>query len=258
VRTVAFVNKRAISAGALDRAGRRDAIAMANGRHHRRGHAGADGRARRRGASRWREDGVVRAQGVRATAEARKRPLKLAEAMVDADVEVKGVIEKGKLLTLTTDEALKLKVADFAPTRWTRCSSTLGLAGAECARHAALGRGAGAFPDPPGGQLAADQAGMLGIITEMRTPGFGVPGAVGLASLALFLWGHWLVQLAGWEELLLAAAGLVLLAVEIFVIPGFGVSAGALGSSPSFGGLVLSMVGPAIPAVIVAVQYRGG
>ena len=49
----------------------------------------------------------------RATAEARKRPLLLAEAMVDADVEVPGVIEKGKLLTLTTDEALKHKVADF-------------------------------------------------------------------------------------------------------------------------------------------------
>ena len=55
---------------------------------------------------------------------------------------------------------------------------------------------------------------MLGIILEMRTPGFGIPGALGVTSLALFFWGHWLVQLAGWEELLLGVAGIVLLAAR--------------------------------------------
>ena len=49
----------------------------------------------------------------RATAEARKRPPLIAEAMVDADVEIPDLIEKGKLLTLTTDEALKHKIAEF-------------------------------------------------------------------------------------------------------------------------------------------------
>ena len=48
----------------------------------------------------------------RATAESRQRPPLLAEAMVDADVEIPGVIAKGKLLTLTTQEALKHKLAD--------------------------------------------------------------------------------------------------------------------------------------------------
>jgi membrane-bound serine protease (ClpP class) len=84
--------------------------------------------------------------------------------------------------------------------------------------------------------------GMLGIIVELRTPGFGVPGALGVASLALFFWGHWLVQLAGWEELLLVGIGLVLLACEVFVIPGFGIT-GILGLTALLGGLGLSIVG---------------
>ena len=48
---------------------------------------------------------------MKATAESRNHPTALAEAMVDLDVVIPGVIEKGKLLTLTTQEALKLKLA---------------------------------------------------------------------------------------------------------------------------------------------------
>ena len=48
----------------------------------------------------------------RATADARRRPGLIAEAMVDADIEIPEVIAKGKLLTLTTEEALRHKVAD--------------------------------------------------------------------------------------------------------------------------------------------------
>jgi membrane-bound serine protease (ClpP class) len=84
--------------------------------------------------------------------------------------------------------------------------------------------------------------GMLGIILEILTPGFGVPGVLGITSLALFFWGHWLVQLAGWEELLLVSLGLVLLVLEVFVIPGFGL-AGVLGIGTLLAGLSLSFVG---------------
>jgi membrane-bound serine protease (ClpP class) len=69
-----------------------------------------------------------------------------------------------------------------------------------------------------------------------------VPGLLGLGSLALFFWGHWIVRLAGWEELLLLGIGLLLLALEIFVFPGFG-AAGALGILAVVGGLALSLVG---------------
>jgi len=65
--------------------------------------------------------------------------------------------------------------------------------------------------------------GFLGLFFEFRTPGFGVFGTIGLVCLGLFFWGHFLVRLAGWEELLLFVAGLILLAIELFVIPGFGI-----------------------------------
>ena len=84
--------------------------------------------------------------------------------------------------------------------------------------------------------------GMLGIIIELRTPGIGVAGAVGVGSLAAFFWGHWLVQLAGWGEVLLALGGIALLLVEFFVVPGFGV-AGIFGIIALLAALVMSVVG---------------
>jgi membrane-bound serine protease (ClpP class) len=77
---------------------------------------------------------------------------------------------------------------------------------------------------------------------EMRIPGFGLPGAIGLISLALFFWGHGLVRLAGLEELLLVGLGLILVGLEIFVIPGFGI-AGILGIIALMAGLGLSLIG---------------
>jgi MFS superfamily sulfate permease-like transporter len=67
----------------------------------------------------------------RATAEQRNRPPLVAEAMVDADVEIPEVIEKGKLLTLTTKEALQVNVADFQANSLEAVLEFLNLADAE-------------------------------------------------------------------------------------------------------------------------------
>lgn len=64
--------------------------------------------------------------------------------------------------------------------------------------------------------------GFLGIYIEIKTPGFGLPGILGAACLALFFWGHHIAGLAGMEDLLLFVAGIALVLVEIFLIPGFG------------------------------------
>ncbi|MGH7831239.1 MAG: NfeD family protein, partial [Candidatus Binatia bacterium] len=179
----------------------------------------------------------------RATAESRKRPPLVAEAMVDADVEIRGLIEKGKLLTLTTEEALKHKIADFRANALEGALEQLALAGAEVRRASPnWAENLVRFLTHPIVSSLLITIGMLGIIIELRTPGFGLPGGLGITSLALFFWGHWLVQLAGWEELLLVGSGLVLLAVEIFVTPGFGL-AGVLGIVAVLGGLSLSLIG---------------
>lgn len=242
VRTVAFVNQRAISAGALITLAA-ETIAMAEGGTIGAAtpvEMGAPGAPAQPVAEKT--VSYLRKE-FRATAERRKRPPLLAEAMVDADVEIPGVIDKGKLLTLTTEEALKHKLADFRADSLDAVLQSLGLAGAEVRRASqtwaeTLVR----FLTHPIVSSLLMTVGILGIIVELRTPGFGVPGALGIASLALFFWGHWLVRLAGWEELLLVGTGVILLAVELFVTPGFGVM-GVLGILALLGGLGLSLVG---------------
>jgi membrane-bound serine protease (ClpP class) len=242
VRTVAFVNRRAISAGALISLAAQN-IVMANGATIgaatpvQMGQPGA-------GAQPVEEKTVsyVRKE-FRATAETRKRPPLVAEAMVDADVAIPDVIEKGKLLTLTTEEALKLKVADFNVNSIEDLLKQLELPGAEIRRLSEnWAENLVRFLTHPIVSSLLMTVGMLGIILEIRTPGFGIPGALGISSLALFFWGHWLVQLAGWEELMLFGAGLVLLFLELFVIPGFGI-AGVAGIGALLAGLSLSMIG---------------
>jgi len=256
VPTVAFVNKRAISAGALIGLAA-ETLVMASGSTIgaaapvEMGVPGTDAKpADEKTVSYLRKE-------FRATAEYRKRPLLLAEAMVDADVEVPGVVEAGKLLTLTTEEALANMFVDYRADTLTDLLSQLGLEEAELRQSAPhwaeqLVR----FLTHPVLSSLLISVGMLGILLEMRTPGLGIAGGLGLASLALFFWGHWLVQLAGWEEMLLALAGLALLIAEVFIIPGFGI-AGALGITALLSALVLSMTGAGdSAAVIVGTVWR--
>lgn len=242
LRTIAFVNKRAISAGALISLAAREVV-MAPGATMGAATpvmAGGPGG----GALPVEEKTVsyVRKE-FRATAEARGRPPLVAEAMVDADVVIPGVIEKGKLLTLTTAEALQLKVADRQADTLAQALQVMGLGGAELRRTAPnwAENVVRTLTQPLVASLLVTVA-MLGILIELRTPGFGVPGALGVTALGLVLWGHWLAQLAGMEVLLLVAAGVVLIALELLVLPGFGI-AGLLGLAALLAGLVMGMTG---------------
>jgi membrane-bound serine protease (ClpP class) len=87
--------------------------------------------------------------------------------------------------------------------------------------------------------------GMLGIFIEFRTPGFGVPGVLGLTCMALFFGGHMIADVSASVGLLLFAGGVVLLALEAFVIPGFGI-AGFLGIALSLGGLFFTFASGAL------------
>ncbi|MCW5661605.1 MAG: hypothetical protein KIT60_28220 [Burkholderiaceae bacterium] len=243
VRTIAFVNKRAISAGALIALASQD-IVMAEGATIgaatpvQMGQPGASAAAVGE-----KTVSYVRKE-FRATAESRKRPPLLAEAMVDADVEIPGIIEKGKLLTLTTDEAVQHQLVSVRADTLESALLKLGLGTPELRRVSPnWAENVVRFLTHPVVSSLLITIAMLGIIVEMRTPGFGIPGGLGITSLALFFWGHWLVQLAGWEELLLALAGILLLAFELLVIPGFGI-AGVLGILALLASLILSLVGP--------------
>jgi membrane-bound serine protease (ClpP class) len=84
--------------------------------------------------------------------------------------------------------------------------------------------------------------GVLGIMVELYSPGFGVPGTLGVVSLVLFFFGHSTVSLVGWEEVILLTIGFLALLVEFLIIPGFGVI-GIAGILLVMAGLALALVG---------------
>jgi membrane-bound serine protease (ClpP class) len=249
LRTIAYVNQRAISAGALI-ALACDTLIMTEG-----GTIGAampvvGGGSEETKPADEKSVSYVRKE-FRATAEVRKRPPELAEAMVDADIEIAGVIAKGKLLTLTASEAHEHKVAEFTAPTIDAALTAAGIAGAEMRQtRQTWAETLVRFLTHPVLSSLLMTVGLLGLLVEIRTPGFAVPGTVGLISLGLFFWGHWIVQLAGWEELLLIAVGVLLLALEVFVIPGTTL-AGIGGTIALVGGLGMTLVGAGATVSVV-------
>lgn len=207
----------------------------------------------------------------RGWAEAHGRPAVLAEAMVDPEAGVRRVRIDGlaRLLSEQEYEDLRSRGEVFELLETIAAPGTLlslsgaqavelgfadGLAGSLDEVLAKLGGGrAVAIERTRSDDVAAwlDQlkyvllvAGLLAAWAEIKAPGFGVPGFVAIACIALFLFGRFLVGLADVPHVVAVAAGVVLLAVEVFVAPGtlwFGLAGGVL----LLGGLVSATVWPA-------------
>jgi membrane-bound serine protease (ClpP class) len=84
--------------------------------------------------------------------------------------------------------------------------------------------------------------GFFGLLAEIKSPGWGLPGTAGLIALSLFFGSAYILQLASIIEILLFIVGVGLILLEVFVIPGFGV-AGISGIILIIVSLFLSMVG---------------
>jgi membrane-bound serine protease (ClpP class) len=179
----------------------------------------------------------------RSLAEAQGLDPRVAEAMVDEDISVPGVVESGKLLTLSADEALAV---GYARGEYATLDGLLVGLGARDATVLTMrpnwAENVVRFLTNPMIAPLLLTLGFLGLLFEVKTPGFGIGGLVGLIGLGLFFGAHLIVGLAGLEEMILIGAGLVLIALEVFVIPGFGI-AGTLGIVALGGGLVMSMLG---------------
>jgi len=179
---------------------------------------------------------------MRALAEARDLDPSVAEAMVDEQIAIEGVVDEGKLLTLTTAEAVALGYAT-AVDDWADLLEVLELE--EAPVNEATVNWAERLVRFLTNPVIAPfllSLGFLGLIVEIKTAGFGLAGIAGLLSLAMFFGAHLLLGLAGAEDLILVLAGIVLILVEVFVIPGFGIF-GILGGLALVGGLVLAQVG---------------
>jgi membrane-bound serine protease (ClpP class) len=179
---------------------------------------------------------------MRSTAEENKRDPQIAEGMVEEDLEIKGIKSAGKILTFSTSEALQHGYCEAKVESIEEILKRNNINDYELVRY----------------ELSKTEkiismvlnpfiSGILiliiiaGIYFEMQAPGLGFAGLAALVALILYLIPYYLNGLAENWEIIAFFIGIVLIAFEIFVIPGFGV-AGIAGIIVTVGSLVLIMI----------------
>ena len=252
--TVAFINRRAISAGALISLSCEKIYITGGGTI---GAATAVDMSGKKGSEKvisyMREE-------MASTAEKRGRNIDIAKGMVDEDlffthllVDSDSVLvedlegrKEGKLITLTTEQAIKYKIADGETETLDNLLKLLGLEDAEI-RNVDVNWSENIvrfLTDPVVASLLMT-FGFLGILFELQSPGWGIPGTFGAVCLTLSLGASTIAELATMTDLLIVLAGLALLFIEGFLIPGFGL-AGIAGVSVLIFGIYKLLI-PEVP-----------
>lgn len=182
----------------------------------------------------------------RSAAEARKRNghpdlrPEIAEGMVDRDMVIPGLKERGKLLSLSADQALRLGYCDHLADNRRAALAVLGLQRLRIREFKPVpAERLVRFLTSPVVSSWLLAIGFLGLVIEAFTPGWGVAGSLGVASLGTFFAARILLGLAGLETIFFFLAGLVLLVLEVFITPGFGLL-GALGLAAVGGSVIMS------------------
>lgn len=171
-----------------------------------------------------------------------RRDPRIAEAMVDPSIYIEGVIDSGKVLTLTADEAIK---HGYCEAKAENVKEVLEHAGMksyriEEFRPSFLDRVIGFLTNPVvSGILIMIIIG--GIYFELQTPGVGFPLAAAAIAAILYFAPLYLEGLVENWEIVIFIVGVILLMVELFAIPGFGV-AGISGIILMVAGLTLAMI----------------
>lgn len=179
---------------------------------------------------------------MRSTAEAKGRNPRIAEAMVDQTIEVDSISTEGKVITFSTSEAIKNGFCEAQVSNIDEIMARSGIEDYELYEYdlSTADKIIDLFINPfVSGILILIIMG--GIYFELQTPGVGFPILASIVALILYFTPYYLNGLAENWELMLFFIGIVLIAVEIFVIPGFGV-AGVSGIIISAGALILVML----------------
>lgn len=161
-----------------------------------------------------------------AAAESKGRDPIYAEAMADSSVDLQEYgAPKGSFLTLGPTDAIKVGYAEGVVDDRVELLHELGLSKATIIEtEPTLAEEVARFLTNPIVYSILLSVASLGLIVELYSPGFGIPGIMGLTALILFFYGHIVAGLAGMEAIILLLLGIVLIVAELFV-PG-----GILGS----------------------------
>ena len=254
ILTIAFINRRAISAGALISLSC-EKIYMTGG-----GLIGAATAVDMTGKKGSEKVISFMREEMASTAEKRGRSKEIARGMVDEELTFTHLViggdsikvddiegrKDGKLISLTTEQALKYKIADGTAENMEALLDSLGYSSVKTIETTenwseAIVR----FLTNPVVASLLTTFGFLGILFELQSPGWGIPGFVGLACLILSLSASYIAQLATMSDMLFVLTGLALILLEVLVIPGFGI-AGLGGIGLMIYGLYLLLL-PDIP-----------
>lgn len=179
---------------------------------------------------------------MRSTAEATGRNPDVAEAMVDPSIFVAGISDSGKVLTFTTSEAIRHGFCQGMASSPQDVLFRAGHSNVEIIHHhlTGLDRVINWLINPyVSGLLIMLIIG--GLYFELQTPGIGFPLGASVVAAMLYFAPLYLEGLATHIEIIIFVVGIVLILLEVFVIPGFGV-AGVLGILFTITGLTLAMV----------------
>ncbi|MEE9430112.1 MAG: NfeD family protein [Melioribacteraceae bacterium] len=236
IETYAFIDKRAISAGALISLSC-DKIIMVPGAS-----MGATTVVDQAGSKvSEKAQSYMRAE-MRATAERMGRRTDIAEGMVDERVVVEGLVDSSKLITLTSEEAVKYGMADSIISNFDSLLIANNLQSGDIINlNSNWAEDFVRFLNNPIVTSILMMIIMVGVFTEIKTPGWGIAGTGAVIALALFFGSGVILELASMVEIVLFVIGVILLVVEIFIIPGFGIF-GAVGIILMVGSLFLGLI----------------
>lgn len=175
-------------------------------------------------------------------AEVSKRNPKIAQGMTDVNIvvempEINDTKEKGEIISLTSEQALKVGYADTIATTTEEVVSWMGYSTDDIFHVEQSGAEKLAeFLTSPVVMTILLFMGIAGVIIELIVPGFGVPGILGIIGFVLYFFGNYVAGFAGSETWVLFILGIIMLALELFV-PSFGIL-GLLGSASLIVGVV--------------------
>ena len=254
ITTIAFINRRAISAGALISLSC-EKIYMTEG-----GLIGAATAVDMSGKKGSEKVISFMREEMASTAEKRGRNAEIARGMVDEELKFTHLVinsdsiavndiegrKDGKLISLTTEQALKYKISDGKAETFNDLIIKLDYSKYKVKQNIEnWSENLVRFLTNPVVASLLTTFGFLGILFELQSPGWGIPGFVGIVCLILSLSASYIAQLATMSDMLLIITGFALIMLEAFVIPGFGI-VGVSGLGVIIYGLYLLLI-PDVP-----------
>jgi membrane-bound serine protease (ClpP class) len=204
---------------------------------------------------------------VRTSAEKNGHNVEVVEAMIDKTraLEIDGEVlnEKGQILTLTNKQAEKEYGNPPKPLLSAGTVESLD----ELITNLGYSQADRVHVEPTGVERIATWIntisplllliGIVGVYIEFKTPGFGIPGIVGIIAFAIYFLGGYIAGLSGAEWLAVFILGLFLFVLELFVFPGT-ILLGLTGAALMLGSIIMAMVDiyPGVPGLPGSMQFR--